>query len=549
MPTDSTRQRPPLEGHRTNSTVRITKEQSDSLASTPPTQPKAKGTKAHHVVGARTGLHARNHSHGKLHRSKSHVDTQNSKRRISTPSTSPGPQESISRVVSESKLSRDDSTTSLRKNSSQVSLKRNRSTADVKRPKSSGQLKRSASHSKVHNNKNLQRSNVHFDLGNDEHEDVDGDGWTEASGSASPNISRAGSVAGQSSGRSSARQPASADNSRPESPIGSPTKTGIVAKEWSSSKSNITPDAAQITSRLLQRTPSQNAPPKMSDISATAIPGAQTSSSSSYQKTPSTANGTPHSNKEPVVSRFVGEPQGTPADSSTFLTHRPKDPQRELDAARKVKSMGNLTRQDSNEADSDEERALAPRSRKGSAHAYKPPQQSRTQQKMWLQRASSTNEPQQLAPSAQISINDFPALALNANPLVGAGYDGRDPRVKAQLDKTGMEYLVVRRYQDPVGRALRRLGKLPGNEKMRRIPSTKGKNSFGSGLDRYDLSQGNKEKPLEGNASLTGAEGSFEASSNGSPGSNEGGNVADGGVSAMLRSIWEKGTEMSPSVE
>jgi hypothetical protein len=55
-----------------------------------------------------------------------------------------------------------------------------------------------------------------------------------------------------------------------------------------------------------------------------------------------------------------------------------------------------------------------------------------------------------------LAINGVHAgLAGTGTSLVGAGYDGRDPRIKLQLERTGLEYLVVRRHQDPVGQALK----------------------------------------------------------------------------------------------
>lgn len=507
-------------------------------------------------------MHARVPSYGKslhkltkAHPGESHA-TAKPHRRAASPGTSPGAS-SMKPTGGEGNLSRNGSTTSLKKNHSHVSLKRNKSHVEVKKPKSSGQLKRSHSQPGV-NKRALNRTSVHFDLGNDGTDD----GWTEASGSASPNLSRTGSVGGASSGRSSAKPHASADNSRTQSPDGSPTKQQIETKDWSSSRQTDRQiDAHQITSRLLQRTSSHSAAPKMSSISATATPPNNVSPESSQRRS-STANGTPRTQPDELVSRFVGSTSGTPHDS-TYLQTRTSDPKldRDIDEARRVKSMGNLTRKDSNadsQVDSDDERALAPRSRKGSTHSYIPPQQSRTQQKLWLQRASSNIEPQQMAPSA--AINGLPGLGIlagaNASPLVGAGYDGRDPRVRLQLEKTGLEYLVVRRYQDPVGLALKRLVKLPGNEKMRRIPA-KGYTNGITTPSRYGLSQSLKEgkekargKREEGTVSTSGARSSYEGQTDGSAaGSGGSAEVEEGGVAAILRSLWEKTAELSPSAE
>lgn len=204
------------------------------------------------------------------------------------------------------------------------------------------------------------------------------------------------------------------------------------------------------------------------------------------------------------------------------------------------------------EDDNDEEEsALAPRSRKSStSQAYVPLQQSRTQQKLWLQRASSNIEPQQITPGA--AINGLSGIhgGLGGSSLVGAGYDGRDPRIKMQLERTGLEYLVVRRHQDPVGKALKRLDQLPGLENIRRIPSQSGKK--GDRSSQYGLSQSLKESRNRGKDKTPpagGARSSFEGQS----GSQEDTGIdranEDDGVGALLRSIWEKSFDLSASAD
>jgi hypothetical protein len=566
MPTDAPQpqsKRPPVD--RSGSSARSQKQNdSDSTSgTTPPTSHAQKRqTSKPHVVGTR--LHARVPSYGKslhklskAHPGESHANTK-PHRRATSPGTSPGASP-MKRVGSEGNLSRNGSATSLKKNHSHVSLKRNRSQVEVKKVKGSGQLKRSHSQPGV-NKKTLNRTSVHFDLGNDGTDD----GWTEASGSASPNLSRTGSVGGASSGRSSAKPHASADNSRAQSPEDSPTKPQTGTRDWANSRQTDRQiDAHQITSRLLQRTSSLTAAPKMSSISATATPP-NNASPESLQRRNSAANGTPQIEKDELVSRFVGSTSGTPGNNASYLQTKSSDPihDRDFDDARRVKSMGNLARKDStvdSQVDSDDERALAPRSRKGSTHSYIPPQQSRTQQKLWLQRASSNIEQPAMAPSA--ALNGLPGLGIhagvNASPLVGAGYDGRDPRVRLQLERTGLEYLVVRRYQDPVGLALKRLVKLPGNEKMRRIPA-KGQVNGATTPSRYGLSQSLKEgkdksrlKREEGAVSGSGARSSYEGQTDGSAAGSAGGGEVDGegGLAAILRGLWEKTTEMSPSAE
>lgn len=131
----------------------------------------------------------------------------------------------------------------------------------------------------------------------------------------------------------------------------------------------------------------------------------------------------------------------------------------------------------------------------------------------------------------------------------GAGYDGRDPRIKLQLEKTGLEYLVVRRYQDPIGKSLKRLNQLPGAEKNRRIPPQRMESS---GASRYGLSQslqsrrGGKDKssPANGVGSYDGQSGSHDEAGISGDRGNE-----DDGVGAILQSMWQKSFDLSASTD
>ncbi|OAA68026.1 TORC1 complex, subunit TCO89 [Niveomyces insectorum RCEF 264] len=90
-----------------------------------------------------------------------------------------------------------------------------------------------------------------------------------------------------------------------------------------------------------------------------------------------------------------------------------------------------------------------------------PAELSRTQQKLNLERASSSldrSSRQRQGPAA--------------GPLLGAGEFGmHDPRIGKLMEKTGMEYYVVRRYQNPVTRSLSRLTERLGGDKNWRIPA------------------------------------------------------------------------------
>ncbi|KFY60013.1 hypothetical protein V496_05460, partial [Pseudogymnoascus sp. VKM F-4515 (FW-2607)] len=413
---------------------------SDTLSSTPPhREHKVKERK--HAVGR---LHGRVPSTRALQKLKAHAGERDASKHLRRQTSTPGSPTTptMEGIDSEPKFPRE--TTAPTRPST---LRRNKSHGEVKKAKVATAMKRSASHTSI---SHQSKSSVHFDLAATTNGDDHDDGWTEASGSASPSLSRANSVAGASSGRNSARPPASAANSIPPSMAASPAKTRIDARDWSQhDRTHSAPDAHQITSRLLQRAPSHGAAPKMSTVSATAMaPG----TSATSDLAPSSGSATPHtdSHKSELISRFKGSGSGTPGDTSPFLqSHHPTSTKKadapngtadqEADAAafalnsRRAKSMSNLkARAIEPDDSSSDDRALAPRSRKSSTH-YIPPQQSRTQQKLWLQRASSNIEPAQLAPAGTLGLGlgGLPVgmgmgmgmgmgLNAHASPLVGS---------------------------------------------------------------------------------------------------------------------------------
>jgi hypothetical protein len=157
-----------------------------------------------------------------------------------------------------------------------------------------------------------------------------------------------------------------------------------------------------------------------------------------------------------------------------------------------------------------------------------------------------------------VAINGLTGLhgGPGGTSLVGAGYDGKDPRIKLQLERTGLEYLVVRRHQDPVGLYMKRLSQLPGAEKNRRIPPQISKMNDGTGgpnAGRYGLSQSLKENKSRGKdkpPAANGARSSYEGQSGSlddtglSDRANE-----DDGVGVILRSMWDKNFDFSASAD
>lgn len=415
---------------------------------------------------------------------------------------------------SEVRLSRDPSATNLKKNASQTSLKRNKSHVDVgKRSKSSGNLKRSASEKAVNKIK-PSKSAVHFDLGNDGQNDEDGDDWVDASSSASPYLSRRGSVntsgqssanahgsptvlAGKGTGKAIALNGDNSDADEEPTPLADPNKTLFDDNKVHS---------RNLTSRLLQRTPSHSATTSMSNTMAVAKAASPESR---------------HSASTLSVTPAPGEPQGMAGSNGTvdvtsrFITSQNSGgsfyaPAGGVRAEKRPVSMSSLsgpgdtglstaTTRVSDDEDglTDEEDAgiasaiaTTARSRKPGIPAAVSVEKSRTQQKINLQRASSSMEPVRHRHSG---IGGFAAeVAEVAGPLLGgAGYEAQDPRVNKLLERTGVEYNIVRRYQNPVARSLSRLGQLPGSDKARRIP--KGAPSSRHSVHSFGLSQSFRE--------------------------------------------------------
>jgi len=120
-----------------------------------------------------------------------------------------------------------------------------------------------------------------------------------------------------------------------------------------------------------------------------------------------------------------------------------------------------------------------------------------------------------------------------------------------------LEYLVVRRHQDPVGAALKRLSVLPGVERNRRIPPSqagkKGDGGGGGSVTRYGLSQSLKEgKSRRGKdkATSSGARNSYEGHDGSQDDVDTSGRASDDeGVGSILRSLWEKNFDLSAGTD
>lgn len=514
----------------------------------------------HHLVGVGR-LHARVPSSKAVHKHATHghahahgpAAANKVNRRPPSPSDPDSPQRPAHRrATSEVKLPSRSSAADLPKSASHSSLKRNRSHVEVtKRTRSSDKLKRTSSGTGIHATKTT-KSQVHFDLGSDDLEDE----WVDASGSNSPYLSRKGSL--NSSAQSSLRPGGSASNSRPDTPS-EPSHRHVPAL----------PDRARshhkeyLTSRLLQRTPSHGAPPKMTAGMALAAPAQLSPSPSSTDPNVSPPSGP---SQDELTSRFVDAP-GSGLTSEGSFYHPPRGGlSRSDDAPRLPSSLANFAEtQDLAEADAvltveNDNSALVPRPARRTAAL--PAETSRIQQKLNLQRASSVLEPGQAVAGV--------GGVVGASPLIGVGgpgFDGgnsRDPRVGKLLERTGMEYLVVRRYQNPVSRSLNRLGRVPGMDKTRRIPRTNAPSMNGSrstehpGRHTRNVSMPNARQATAPRRSAsirtTGAGSSFEGDDMSRlnerlSGTSLVGVEEEDGTTALLRNLWEKSMDLSASTD
>ncbi|KAK4044274.1 hypothetical protein C8A01DRAFT_42943 [Parachaetomium inaequale] len=527
----------------------------------PPQHHRAKSQK--HVVGGAAGgrLHARIPSSKGLHKHHAAAPAPKVNRRHGSLSPDRGAGAAIAshhhrRATSELKLSRDQSATNLKKDNPQTNLKRNRSQAEVtNRTKSATNLHRSISNPAVNKLRSSGSTRVQFNLGDEDQDDEDE--WVDASSSASPLLSRRGSAVSSAH----TTNPAADDE---DSQAGSPTPHAELHRTLSNGVQSGAQHGATngthyganslprnkpthnqyLTSRILSRTPSHGAPPMMSAENVSARPASlrqQSPPDSSLgpgqylSNTPgTTTQARPGSSgKAELTSRFVGnnsqEPgSGIAGESFILAAHRnglnrgTVNGSDEISVPKRRQSLGALSQargidalnarraaaaENASDEDEEEEERIARRSRSRRSGEYVVPRDmNRTQQKLNLQRASSSLEPTQPHPGMGIRA---PGVAAGAGPLMGvpASYDSRDPRVNKMLERTGMEYLTVRRHLNPVARSISRVMQLPGLENSRRIPRPGGTTTSSHHASRLSEqflpNQQHPREPITRNSSMT----------------------------------------------
>ncbi|KAH6894344.1 hypothetical protein B0T10DRAFT_456581 [Thelonectria olida] len=515
--------------------------------------------------------HQRQHPVGRLHSARAPAKQPKLHRRHTSPpdsekeqqkSSTAGPSSQSSshhRAASDAKLSsRESSSPNLTKSSSHTKLKRNRSHVEVgKRSKSTDKLKRASSTTIVYQARaaSNNKTQVHFDLGDDGQDDE----WVDASGSNSPYLSRKGSL--NSSAHS---QGASAGGSRPVTPNDRASldhnseEAQLPAQTpMSAPKQERVQHKEDLTTRILRRTPSSGAPPQMSADLARI--GPRQFAPASAEDRDATLMG---SNQDELTSRFV-EAAGSGLTSEGSF-YRP--PRRFDDTPKKPLSVASLpVAQDSLDialtTDEIDDSALAPKTSRRTAAPSA--QASRTQQKLNLQRASSVIEPGQ-------AIGGVGGV-VGVNPLIGVGgpgFDGatsRDPRISKLLERTGLEYLVVRRYQASISRSLDRLSRLPDVEKSLQIPkvsasSSNGKRSMDLAMRHTrNVSMPDARRPITPRRpnsvrTTNGAASSFDGDDETRlnerlSGSSLVGGEEEDGTAAILRNLWDKPMELSASTD
>ena len=541
-----------------------------------------------HVVGGSGGrLHARVPSSKALHKHAHKEPTaaappQPSQAQIKAQTPAAQRPSVQRRVTAEATRSCDSPSTNLRENISQPHLKRNsRSQVDVcKKHALPPKLKRFKSQSKIQE----QRSQVHFDLGNEEDDDDDDDDddeWVDASSSASLYLSRRTSAASASSRGpnpidsapgSAQLQQQSSSPGRVRPPASCcPVPASETSEHATPADKKLIQRNQRLATHVTQNIPSHNTvPPQMSSDTVDGPMSPHSSEqgfsrgSSTPTSTPQTSNTLPNSARdERVSSQFIHGSAGGGGNDGSFYTptdsgaHDERRNYGNSSGSRRPQSVGSLAhgrRGERSLAENDKEkdrervgRLIEGGISRGRSRNATAAESSRTQQKIDLMRASSTLEPNPV----------HSGNLADQKPLITGG---NDPRAGKILDRTGMEYLVVRRYQNPVARSISRLKQLPAAERSKRIPvqaptrqstgnsrmsGTPGPaQSFSAASEHIATGQSRPTTPHKNAGGPTlGAEASLNSHNN-TGGDELGGSSllesGDDDTAALLRSLWDR---------
>ena len=532
---------------------------------------------------------ARNTSHGKnLHKltklTPAHpedgvedggpVGKNHQRKKSTTPSTSPKSHH-VKRNSSTVSLAKGHGSSSAlkKKTHSDVVLKRNGSAAEVKKAERSDTYPRPPSrHGKKANGEVKQ---VGFQLGSpDFEEDAD---WTEDTGSQSPsttrNSTRKNSAApenvetGNGPGYIEQYHPTTMAGKRerelqqqqqqqarrPVSPPHTPQRMPSLPQKQGS-ESFRPPDPSAITQRLLQRHTAHQVSPEMTTVSATATPrlsGSPRTSSDSHSQPSLIA--APNLSGTEGVSRFIGSRAGgssgnTIEDGGAFLQGRARSrrpetpPSPAIDGSKRVQSAATLGQQFNSDDSDDGERDDSPPPNRSLAFRSRP-EDSRTNQKMWLSRERASLEDQQ-----QGSDGSAPAATDDASR--------GEQKLAKRYEQACVEYQVVHRHRNPISDSVKRLKHQPGvaelQEKQRKAYKKRQQASSGEGANGavkkpdYHMQNGSISSGLSrtGMKKAKATPATFQVGSHGSShgshtGSSEGNDIED-----TLRRLWES-TEMN----
>ncbi|KAF2092257.1 hypothetical protein K490DRAFT_70886 [Saccharata proteae CBS 121410] len=403
-------------------------------------------------------------------------------------------------------LKRNQSTV-VQRTTSHVALRKNRSSGHLPRQVSSKNIMKALENEAEASKKGKMRRRsspeaehptVRFDIGDEDEEGDEDNAWTEESASQSPATTRSNTrqnsvildtpKASTKASDTDASSSTEVDEVKPKVKAPAVTHNGKQQERMTYSSNQINgassyhhqaqpnvPDADMITSRILQRSASNRVPPQVSDISATIRSDSNDARSLSHSA--STMIDTP-GNKE-VVSRFIdgNGSSGTPRDSS-FLPHHPtgakkaQPPTNNMDASKRNKSAPNIQERDVNAPATAPAQTRAHTRSSSGTNIPADLHPSRTQQKLWLQRASSNIEPQKPDPyQGPVPIFGFTPTGDVMN----------EKELQRRFDEVVSDYKVVRRFRNPVADAVVRLARIPNNPRKKYIQEAGGQSHQGEG--------------------------------------------------------------------
>ncbi|KAF2760309.1 hypothetical protein EJ05DRAFT_279319 [Pseudovirgaria hyperparasitica] len=396
----------------------------------------------------------------------------------------------------------------IRKNHSSGHLPRNSSSKNMLKPSKSEVAPAKRSLMKPGRSRPASREadhpTVHFDIGDDPDlaDDTQEDAWTEESASQSPNTTRSNTRSNSVILDPHATQkeegftsPTTGSRKQSQQGLAQATRKVVDAQQINGASSytpSRPPDADMITSRLLRRTASNTAKVETSLASASATGLSDSHDARTLsQSQGSTLAETPGRD---LVSRFMdGDGSvGTPRNSNFLTPAEDAEHSQEAEhhAPRRNKSQPNMAHRHTRETtptSTMSSRATSRRSGTNTPSSDLNP--SRTQQKLWLQRASSNVEPQKLIPVILPRTGGPQLLTAGVNFSTGYSEGRVDPRLLKLFENIAKEYTVVHRYRNPLADALGRLDKLPTATKKNLTSTSSARSRMNGRTERDEMEE------------------------------------------------------------